>query len=100
MLKLSGNTKLQVWFVSALTAFFIVICLIFHVGIVDAKELDQEHAHDNDSSSQLTRDIGETVSIAEQYGNGQTLDYLYNFVDSGIPLLTSPDTYCSGYYHV
>lgn len=36
MLKLSGNTKLQVRFVAWLTAFFIIIVLVFHVGLVEA----------------------------------------------------------------
>ena len=40
MLKLSGNTKLQVRFVAWLTVFFIVIVLVFHVGLVEAASSD------------------------------------------------------------
>ena len=76
--KLSGNTKLQILFVAWLTTFFIFICLLFHVGVVEAE--------------------GNTTSLSEQFGNGSTLDYLFNYDESPLTLIGNSDSYNSGYY--
>ena len=90
MLKLSGNTKLQVRFVAWLTAFFVLIVLIFHVGLVKAAEPE-------DSDSVNLRSLNPTIydSVPDGYSTfedaGFNMNFTnYNFSDSlnGVDLAT------------